>query len=141
MKKSNLLKNVLISLLIIPFTILTLVSCNQLTSNLEITCYEIEQVYKDYGYSTYHRHKNEEYDSCYMIFKENEESEAAIYFNVYDTIEEAKNAQKEEQWNLVLWFYAMIQGEARWKESKSYNNIQYSYFDSSLAVPFENLLN
>ena len=76
-----------------------------------------------------------------MIFKENEDSEDAIYFNVYDTIEEAKNVQKEERWNLVLWFYAMIQGEARWKESKSYNNIQYSYFDSSLAVPFENLLN
>ena len=127
-------------LLLIPFTILSLTSCDNASSGVSITCDEIEKVYLDNGYDVFHKDHNDESNNCYMVFKKNKDSNDAIYFNIYETNEDAQDAQKDGEWNLVLWFYSAINGETRWKQSKCYNNIQYDYFDSTLAKPFEDLL-
>ena len=129
-----------LSILFISFTLISLTSCNQSTSDIEISCYEIEQAYLKAGYYVFHREHKNEYDSCYMIMKKSEKENDAIYFNIYDTVEEAQKIQEDEEWNVLLWFYGVLNNEFRWLKSKCYNNIQYDYFDSSLVKPFIELI-
>ena len=131
----------LLSFILFIFTTLILISCNQRTNNISITCEQIEKVYLEEGYYVFHQEHNEEYNNCYLVIKKNENSEETIYFHIYDTIEEAQKAQEDSKWNIVLWFYSSIQGETRWKQSKCYNNIHYEYFDSTLTKPFDDLIN
>ena len=133
------MKKMLLTILM-SFNLLSLTSCNQTTTNIEISCFEIEKAYLEEGYYVFHREHSDEYDSCYMIMKKNKDVEEAIYFNIYNTVEEAQKIQKEEKWNALLWLYGMLYGEVRWKKSKCYNNIQYDYFDASLVKPFKSLI-
>ncbi len=114
-------------------------SCNQATGTAQVTCEEIAQAYSEAGYVVFHS-DYEDLGFCMVSAKPNEESEYAIYFHIYNTIEEAQAMQEQEEYNLVIWLFASLLGESSWLESKSYNNVQYSYFDSDMVKPFDDLL-
>lgn len=134
-------------LLSIFFLIIFVFSCSscdaQIKRGKEITCEEIERAYLKAGYYVEHyEHKDEgSIYLCHIVVRESEDAKSDhVYFTTYWTEEEAIAEAKQNEYNVAVWFYALVMGEARWLKSGSYNNIAYSYYDSSIIKPFHKLI-
>lgn len=133
-----------LTLMILIFITISLSSCNN-TEPKDLNCAEIIQAYKDAGYTNiFHKHSDEENKNqeCYIIIYETEESDSELVeINIYNSIEEAKDAANKKRYNIAIWFISAFLGETRWLESGHYGNIQYSSYDSKLLEPLKELLN
>ena len=45
-----------------------------------------------------------------------------------------------DKYNLAVWLYATVSGESRWLKTGTYGKIEYSYYNSKLIKPFNELI-
>ena len=137
------MKNIISIILLLAFA-LSLTACGNTTEPKKITCEDIINAYEDAGYYVTHgAHKDESEDSqlCYIRVDLTEEPDSDyIYFTTYFTEEQAEEARKTDEYNLIIWFYASISGESRWLKTGTYGNIEYSYYNFELIKPFNKLV-
>ena len=132
----------LLSLLSLCFSF---TACGNSTEPKEISCEDIIKAYEDAGYLVTHgEHKDEAEISqlCYIKASLTEDSDSDyIYFITCFTDEQAKEAAETDKYNLAVWLYAAVSGESRWLKTGTYGKIAYSYYNSKLIKPFNELIN
>ena len=101
-------------------------------------------MYEDAGYYVTHgEHKAEAESSqlCYIKASLTEDSDSDyIYFITCFTEEQAEEAAETDKYNLAVWLYATVSGESRWLKTGTYGKIEYSYYNSKLIKPFNELI-
>ena len=119
------------------------VACSK-SETKEISCEDIISAYEDAGYYVTHgEHKDESESSqlCYIKASLTEDPDSDyIYFIICFTEEQAKEAAKTDKYNLAVWLYATVSGESRWLKTGTYGKIEYSYYNSKLIKPFNELM-
>ena len=128
-----------IAAVLLSVATLGLSACSQTQSGQPITCAEIEQTYIEAGYWAQHIEPYVDANCC-IIVREEEHSEDSLYFYVYDTAEQAQTKQEGTDGNMLVWLFSVVLGDGGWITAKSYNNIEYDYYNEDLAQPFEELI-
>ena len=78
---------------------------------------------------------------CYIKVEISEKPDCDyIYFVTCFTNEQAKAVAKTDEYNILIWLYASINGESRWLKTGTYGKIEYSYYNSALIKPFNELI-
>ncbi len=108
------------------------------------TCDELITAYNEAGYHTFHddnHNGGDGYDwNCYVkVWADDENDYAFFYF--YDTYEEAKARDDEREYNVLIYMFSAIYGNAQWLKTKTYGNIEYEYVNSDLIKPFKEMTN
>ena len=138
------MKKILALCLTISICLCCLVSCDDSTATKEISCEDIIKAYEDAGYYVTHGEHKDESESlqlCYIRVDLTEDPDSDyIYFTTYFTEEKAEQAHKTDKYNLIIWFYAAISGESRWLKTGTYGKIEYSYYNTELIKPFNELV-
>ena len=138
MTMKKLLSIILLLSFCLPFT-----ACNKAEVK-EISCEDIIKAYESAGYYVVHGAHKDESDNtqlCYIKASISEDSDSDyVYFITCFTEEQAKEARKIDKYNLIIWFYAAISGESRWLKTGTYGKIEYSYYNSKLIKPFNELI-
>ena len=137
------MKKIISIILLLSFAV-SLTACGNTAEPKEITCEDIIKAYEDAGYRVIHGAHQDESESsqlCYIRVDLTEEPDSDyIYFTTYFTEEQAEEARKKDEYNLIIWFYASINGESRWLKTGTYGKIEYSYYNPSLIKPFNELV-
>lgn len=135
--------NRIISIILLVTFLAVLVSCSD-PEVKEISCEDIIKAYEDAGYYVSHGEHNNEADStrvCYIKANVSDDPDSDyIYFTTCLTEEQAEEMEKTDKYNIVVWAYSAIMGESRWLKSETYGKIEYSYYNSELIKPFEELI-
>ena len=133
----------IISLFLLLSTCFLFVACDK-SKPKEISCEEIIEAYENAGYYVTHgKHQNETDGSqlCYIKANLSEDPDSDyIYFITCFTEEQAEETEKIDKYNLVKWLYATVVGESRWLKTGTYGRIEYSYYNSKLIRPFNELI-
>lgn len=136
------MKKAVISLLLFAFA-LSLFACGR-SEIKDISCDDIIKAYEDAGYYVSHgEHKDESESSelCYIKANISEDADSDyIYFITCFTEEQAKEIAERDKYNWAIWLYAAVVGESRWLKSGTYGKIEYSYYNSELIKPFQDLI-
>ena len=136
------MKKILSIILLLSF-VLSLTACGNNAEPKEISCKDIIKAYEDAGYFVTHgEHKDEAESSqlCYIKASLTEDSDSDyIYFITCFTEEQAEEVAKTDKYNLAVWLYATVSGESRWLKTGTYGKIEYSYYNSKLIKPFNEL--
>ena len=128
------------------FMLTCLTACNpsERIEVMELSCEDIIKAYEDAGYFVTHgEHKTqaESAQLCYIKASLTEDPNSDyIYFITCFTEEQAKKAAETDKYNLAVWFYAAVSGEPRWLKTGTYGKIEYSYYNSKLIKPFNELI-
>ena len=128
------------------FMLTCLTACNpsEPIEVMELSCEDIIKAYEDAGYFVTHgEHKTqtESAQLCYIKASLTEDPDSDyIYFITCFTEEQAKEAAKTDKYNLAVWFFAAVSGEPRWLKTGTYGKIEYSYYNSKLIKPFNELI-
>ena len=137
------MKKIISLILLISFAF-SFTACDNKTEPKEITCEDIIKAYEDAGYYVTHgEHKTQAESSqlCYIKANLTEDSDSDyIYFITCFTEKQAKEAKKTDKYNLAVWLYATVSGESRWLTTGTYGKIEYSYYNSKLIKPFNELV-
>ena len=137
------MKKIISIILLLSFA-LSLTACGNNAEPKEITCDDIIKAYEDAGYYVTHgEHKYEAESSqlCYIKANLTEDSDSDyIYFITCFTEEQAEEAAETDKYNLAVWLYATVSGESRWLKAGTYGKIEYSYYNSKLIKPFNELV-
>ena len=137
------MKKIISIILLLSFAV-SLTACGNTAEPKEITCEDIIKAYEDAGYRVIHGAHQDESESsqlCYIRVDLTEEPDSDyIYFTTYFTEEQAEEARKRDEYNLIIWFYASINGESRWLKTGTYGKIEYSYYNPNLIKPFNELV-
>ena len=137
------MKKIISIILLLSFA-LSFTACGNSTEPKEISCEEIIAAYEDAGYFVTHgEHKDEAESSqlCYIKASLTEDSDSDyIYFITCFTEEQAEEAAETDKYNLAVWLYATVSGESRWLKTGTYGKIEYSYYNSKLIKPFNELI-
>ena len=110
-----------------------------------VDCADIISAYEDEGYCVTHTQRcNEEGHPyrCYIVVQSYEENKPSddLYITTYWTDEEATKAAKADRYNVVIWFYALVNGEHRWLKTGTYGAIEYSTYNRELLKPLKQLI-
>ena len=136
------MKKIISIILLISFA-LSLAACKK-SETKELSCEEIIAAYEEAGYYVIHGTHNNETDSsqiCYIKASISEDSDSDyIYFITCFTEEQAEETAKTDKYNLAVWLYATVSGESRWLKTGTYGKIEYSYYNSKLIKPFNELI-
>ena len=134
----------IISIILLLSLCFSFTACSNSTEPKEISCEDIIKAYEDAGYYVAHgEHKAEAESSqlCYIKASLTEDSGSDyIYFITCFTEEQAEEVAKTDKYNLAVWLYAAISGESRWLKTGTYGKIEYSYYNSKLIKPFNELI-
>ena len=88
-----------------------------------------------------HKAEAESSQLCYIKASLTEDSNSDyIYFITCFTEEQAEEAAETDKYNLAVWLYATVSGESRWLKTGTYGKIEYSYYNSKLIKPFNELI-
>ena len=125
--------------LTLPFT-LTLTSCNvSNTLKKEYSCQEVISIYQLYNdeyemhYFDYSGDESYEYDE-YLIISNSANSSAYFYF--FENENTAYTYADENNWNIVLWLYALVAGGGSlWVNIEQHGKMVVQYDDASLLRP------
>ena len=131
MKKSS-------SILLLLLMILSLFSgCGK--QKEPVSCEQVIAAYEEAGYEVYHwDYPEREYGYACSVRIEQEDGDS-IEFHFHETSEEAEAELEERKWNVVLWLFSAIYGDATWLKTEVYCNIEIEYDDKALYKPFQNL--
>ena len=134
----------IISIILLLSLCFSFTACGNSAEPKEISCEDIIKAYEDAGYFVTHgEHKDEAESSqlCYIKASLTEDSDSDyIYFITCFTDEQAEEAAKTDKYNLAVWLYATVSGESRWLKTGTYGKIEYSYYNSKLIKPFNELI-
>ena len=137
------MKNIL-SLLLLLSLCFSFTACGNSAEPKEIACEDIIKAYEDAGYFVAHgEHKTQAESSqlCYIKASLTEAPDSDyIYFITCFTEEQAREAEKTDKYNLAVWLYASVSGESRWLKTGTYRKIEYSYYNSGVIKPFNELI-
>lgn len=137
------MKKIISIILLLSFA-LSFTACGNSSEPKEISCEDIIKAYEDAGYFVAHgEHKDEAESSqlCYIKASLTEDSNSDyIYFITCFTEEQAEEAAETDKYNLAVWLYATVSGESRWLKTGTYGKIEYSYYNSKLIKPFNELI-
>ena len=136
----------IIAILLVLACLLSFPSCSfisrkEITLSKELTCDEILSAYREAGYSVrYHNHDDPVYydlnEYCSMeIHDPNDPEDDYIYITRYFTVEDAKTAGAERQFNPILWLFFGIFGEWRWLITARYGDTCFETFDPKMLLP------
>ena len=134
----------IISLCLVFILLFSLFSCKEVEPR-DISCEEIIAAYEEAGYTLRsHGHMDPTYTvdniECSMSFAAGLDREYSIVFiDKYFTEEDAKAADEEYSFNIVLMIIFTMFGETRWLYSECYGDIHYSSLDSSMMIPMRKL--
>ena len=137
------MKKIISIILLLSFA-LSFTACGN-SEPKEITCEEIIAAYEAAGYSVlYHGHEDDEvYNDlgiyCSFEIRDPNNVDNYVYIDRYFTEEHAKTANKEQQFNPILWMFFGIFGEWRWLHVGSYGDIEYETFDYKMLQPLKDL--
>ena len=137
------MKKLLACILILVLVLTCLTACSE-TETKEISCEDIIRAYEDAGYYVTHgEHKTQAESSqlCYIKANLTEDPDSDyIFFITCFTEEQAEEAAETDKYNLVVWLYASVSGESRWLKTGTYGKIEYSYYNSELIKPFNEIV-
>ena len=135
----------IISIILLFSLVFSITACGK-SEPKEISCEEIIAAYKDAGYSVlYHGHENDTaYNDlgiyCSFEIRDPNNEDNYMYVDRYFTEEEAQAANKEQQFNPILWLFFGIFGEWRWLHTGCYGDLTYSTFDKKMIEPLKELM-
>ena len=133
----------IISILLLLSLCFSLTACGSQYPK-EISCEDIIKAYEDAGYYVTHGEHKTQADSsqlCYIKANLTEDPDSDyIYFITCFTEQQAEEVHETDKYNLVKWLYATVSGESRWLKSGTYGNIEYSYYNSKMIEPFNELI-
>ena len=133
----------IISIFLLLLLCFSFAACNELELK-EISCEEIIAAYENAGYCVTHGEHKDEADGsqlCYIKASLTEDPDSDyIYFITCFTEEQAEQAREIDKYNLAKWFFATVVGESRWLKTGTYGKIEYSYYNSKLIKPFNELI-
>ena len=122
---------------------LSLAACGDPTPK-DISCEEIIAAYEEAGYYVVHGEHKDEADNSHLCYIRASLTETPnsdyIYFTTCFTEEQAEEARKTDKYNLIIWLYATVSGESRWLKTGTCGKIEYSYYNSKLVKPFQDLI-
>ena len=134
----------IISILLLLSLCFSFTACGNSAEPKEISCEDIIAAYEDAGYFVEHgEHKDEAESSqlCYIKASLTEDSGSDyVYFIICFTEKQAEEAVEADKYNLAVWLYATVCGESRWLKTGTYGKIEYSYYNSKLIKPFNELI-
>ena len=134
----------IISIILLLSLCFSFTACDNTTEPKEITCEDIIKAYEDAGYYVTHgEHKDEAESSqlCYIKANLTEDSDSDyIYFITCFTEKQAEETAETDKYNLAVWLYAAVSGESRWLKTGTDGKIEYSYYNSKLIKPFNELI-
>ena len=137
------MKKIVLVILLLSFAF-SLTACSNSTEPEEISCEDIIKAYEDAGYYVTHgEHKTQKESSqlCYIKANLTEDPDSDyIYFITCFTEEQAEEAAETDKYNFAVWLYATVSGESRWIKTGTYGKIEYSYYNSKLIKPFNELI-
>ena len=130
-------------LLALTLCIVALLSCAGCSgSHKDISCQDVIDTYQKAGYQVFHKDDpdSETGRVCYVRV-DDQDSDEYIYFEFYDSEENAKAYADQRQWNVVLWLFSAIYSDPQWLVTETYGNIEYEYRSGSdLIDPFNELV-
>lgn len=135
----------IISIILLLSLALSLSACESREPK-DISCEELIKAYKDAGYNVlYHGHEGDEiYNDlgqyCSFEIRDPDNEDNYMYVHRYFTVEEAKAAAEERQFNPVLWLFFGIFGEWRWLHVGCYGDIEYETFNPEMLKPLRELM-
>ena len=131
-----------LSVLLLLSLLLSLVSCNRRQEEVTgVSCEDIIRAYEDAGYTLgHHLHEDPVYLQegicCSLMFEAPADPDNNyIYVERYASWEEALAANKDNQYNPVLWFVFGVYGEWRWLRTGRFGEICYMTHDRKLIRP------
>ena len=134
----------IISIILLLSLCFSFAACGNSTEPNEISCEDIIKAYEDAGYYVTHGEHKMQADSsqlCYIKANLTEDPDSDyIYFITCFTEQQAEEVQETDKYNLVKWLYATVSGESRWLKTGTYGKIEYSYYNSEMIEPFNELI-
>ena len=134
----------IISIVLLLSLCFSFTACGNSAEPKEISCEDIIKAYEDAGYYVTHgEHKAEAESSqlCYIKASLTEDSDSDyIYFITCFTDEQVEEAAETDKYNLAVWLYSDVSGESRLIKPGTYGKIEYSYYNSKLIKPFNELI-
>lgn len=133
------MKKILATILLLAMALSLCAACQE-QQNREITCAEVISAYEEAGYQVFHwDYPEKEYGYICSVRIEEEDGDS-IEFHFHETDGEAEVEAEERQWNMLLWLFSAIYGEATWLNTETYRNIEIEYDDKNLYEPFKELI-
>ena len=130
-------------LIVLLCTCLLFSGCNTVKkTDKAITCDDVVLAYQEAGYSVFHKEYEEPDEfgaACYLRI-DDKDSDDYIYFEFFQTHEEAVEYSEKRQYNVAIWLFSVIYGEPTWVTTKVYNQIEYEYWNAELEKPFLELI-
>ena len=121
--------------------ILSLCGCGS-RYRTDITMDEIVDAYQKAGYGTYSGVYDEKLEHGAIAYiQANHSSGDYIYFEFFETEEEAKACEEANDHPIVKGLFSVIYGEPAWVRMETYGCIVVEYWNTDLFEPFEKLLN
>ena len=136
----------IISIILLLSLCFLFTACGNSSEPKEISCEDIIAAYEDAGYTVlYHGHENDTvYNDlgqyCAFEIRDPDNEDNYMYVHRYFTVEEAKAAAEERQFNPVLWLFFGIFGEWRWLHVGCYGDIEYETFNPEMLKPLRELM-
>ena len=135
----------IIALILLTSFLFLFTSC-QARDDVQVSCEEILQAYRDAGYTVgYHNHNDpiyfENHEYCSIEIKDPSDPERNyLYITRYFTVEDAKDYEKQREFNPVLWLFFGVYGEWRWLKVRQYGDTVLETFDNKMLLPMESLV-
>ena len=134
-----------VSLLLALSLFLCFSSCRSETKT--ITCDQVIAAYEQAGYTVFHKeYADTDTDAgkrkgvCSVCVEVSDDADRNVYFEFFETPADAKAYAEDREWNVVLWFYSLVNMDPSWVYTKTYDVIEYEYTDQTVIHPFEELI-
>lgn len=115
--------------------------CCSAAYRTDITLEEIVDAYKSAGYGVYSGVYDEKLEHGAIAYiQANHPNGDYIYFEFFETEDEAKACEKAYDHPIVKGLFSIIYGEPMWSRMETYGCIVIEYWNEDLFTPFEKLL-
>ena len=128
-----------IELLILVFALLC---CGCATDHrTDVTLEEIATAYELAGYKISTGAYDERLDLPQIAYLQADHPDGDyIYFTFFETVEAAREYEREQDKPIVIGLFSVIFGEPKWVRMEAYGTVVVQYSNSRHFLPFENLL-
>ena len=131
------MKRVLVSVGAALLILAMAAGCNSNDSHNVISCADVISAYEEAGYEVWHNEYTEGDFLC-LVNAESADGDT-IYFTFFDSADEAQLYEKDVQWNVLLWLYSLVNGDAVWVYTETYDTIVIQYENADTYAPFKDL--
>lgn len=128
--------------IVLLILIFTLLCCGCATDyRTDVTLEEIVTAYELAGYKISTGTYDERLDLPQVAYLQADHPNGDyIYFTFFETAEEAREYEKEQDKPIIIGLFSVIFGEPKWVRMEAYGTVVVQYSNSKYFLPFENLL-